>query len=392
MKKLDYEKFNYIDHTTFKRGRQKFGRIYYKDEQGKKKLFDCSLKNLDKYVSLFKHGVTFSEGWTLVNLCELYLSHRNKSVELRHHGISGIKESTHKTDSGWIKHIVKEFGNTQLDMIDRFWVQKTFVPFCHDFAISHNPKSAFKIYNYLERIIKFGDSRGYIKLCIFDKLFEGKLNYKSKKPDIPTIDEFNTIQKHCDYYFQVANFFIAVTGLRANELCALKWSNIDFKSKILRIHQTISNQTLDTTKTSNGIRETILPAKLLMELHRFKTYCDNQYNYETTEYIFPNQDGGFKNNNNLRRDKGSLQMACLKLKLVDENNRPKFTLQSLRQFFRTNMEIIYNQMHVSNKLLDYRFGHSPRSVAEKHYIDPKVMNQSENETVEVLANKLFLND
>ena len=53
------------------------------------------------------------------------------------------------------------------------------------------------------------------------------------------------------------------------------------------------------------------------------------------------------------------------------------------------MELIFDELRLNKMILDYRFGHSPRSVAERHYIHSKTINDSENDSVNVLANKLY---
>ena len=53
------------------------------------------------------------------------------------------------------------------------------------------------------------------------------------------------------------------------------------------------------------------------------------------------------------------------------------------------MELIFDELNLNKMVLNYRFGHSARNVAEQHYINRKRVNDSENESVNILANKII---
>ncbi|PAD73703.1 site-specific integrase [Paenibacillus campinasensis] len=71
---------------------------------------------------------------------------------------------------------------------------------------------------------------------------------------------------------------LAYTGMRVGELCALKWKDIDFEKKTIRITKTYWNKTNDTVKytlntpKSKASKRTILiDDELISELKKFKT-------------------------------------------------------------------------------------------------------------------------
>ena len=70
---------------------------------------------------------------------------------------------------------------------------------------------------------------------------------------------------------------LSYTGMRIGELCALKWSDIDFKSGTLQVNKTYYNEAntptlyeLTTPKTKASIREIELDPRLLSELSEHK--------------------------------------------------------------------------------------------------------------------------
>lgn len=48
---------------------------------------------------------------------------------------------------------------------------------------------------------------------------------------------------------------LSYTGMRIGELCALKWKDIDFKEKQIKIYKTYYNP------TNNTVKYTLLPPK-----------------------------------------------------------------------------------------------------------------------------------
>ena len=101
---------------------------------------------------------------------------------------------------------------------------------------------------------------------------------------------------------------------------------------------------------------------------------------QPTDFIFPDTKGNYKNIDICRTN--SIYFANKKLGY-------KFDLQSFRRFYRTEMELIFDELNLNKMVLNYRFGHSARNVAEQHYIDRKRVNDSENESVNILANKII---
>ena len=76
-----------------------------------------------------------------------------------------------------------------------------------------------------------------------------------------------------------------MTGLRRGEICGLKWSDIDFGTKIMRIQRSASAKSgggisIGETKTTTGTRNIIMPQSVIDVLRKRKQTA-------ITEWVFP---------------------------------------------------------------------------------------------------------
>ena len=67
----------------------------------------------------------------------------------------------------------------------------------------------------------------------------------------------------------------AMCGLRRSELCALQWSDVDFKNKTLSINQALvpdrnENYVLKSTKSRAGMRKVRIPEPVLADLKKYR--------------------------------------------------------------------------------------------------------------------------
>jgi integrase len=81
------------------------------------------------------------------------------------------------------------------------------------------------------------------------------------------------------------------TGIRLGELCALKWSDIDFEAGIMSVSRTVSrvknlnrngNKTMllvGSPKSNKSVRKIPLPDFMLKHAAEFKTYYTNENDY-----------------------------------------------------------------------------------------------------------------
>ena len=377
-------KYEFISSSKIKRGKNTFGRISYR-ENGVRKVLDCSIDNLEKYVCRIKYG--FDE-FTIYGLTSKYLKHRQQLVRNRQNGgYEGIKLRTYDTDYNWIKnHILKHWGAIRLDHIDERFILDTVKPFLKNPLNYKTFSTGKKIYNQLQKILDFGMERSIIKPIRFFK-FTSKSDGRNVQPKTvrptPTVEEVKKILSVVSPYYQVFLFTLATTGLRAGECLGLQWDDINFVKKTISVNKSVSIKWgVDIPKTENGFRTIPLATHLskLLKKFRFDIYKYFPNLDKKVDYIFVDAKGSFADINACR--KNSIYFANKKLGY-------KFDLQSFRRFYRTEMELIFDELNLNKMVLNYRFGHSARNVAEQHYIDRKKVNNSENESVNILANKII---
>jgi integrase len=104
---------------------------------------------------------------------------------------------------------------------------------------------------------------------------------REKKPF--TKDEIFTILKHSKVsmrcFFAIAFF----TGLRTGEIIGLKWDDIDWEERIIKIRRRIRQGVEDVPKTKNSIRDIEIIDVLMPYLveHRENTRKESEYVFET---------------------------------------------------------------------------------------------------------------
>lgn len=158
----------------------------------------------------------------------------------------------------YIKNIkAEDIQDFLLDMSYKGYATKTII---HQFSI-------FKI------VFNFARIRRYIKddETKYVVLPEGK---KAVKRRALTEEEVQTIEKYALSEDGLFPYFLLYTGLRRGEACALKYGDIDYDNAIIHVSKSAyyeGNQSkIKLPKTENGIRNVIIPQKLLDILPRGK--------------------------------------------------------------------------------------------------------------------------
>ena len=98
------------------------------------------------------------------------------------------------------------------------------------------------------------------------------------------LETFLEVIKHEEYWCDF--FYVEVmTGLRRGEICGLKWSDIDFEDKKLRIERSVAVKkgggvSIGETKTQTGTRNIFMPPSVAEVLQKRKQTA-------ITEWVFP---------------------------------------------------------------------------------------------------------
>lgn len=170
-------------------------------------------------------GKTVNE--SLENLAELWLDNKKLSV----------KESTlvrYRTIIN--KHILPLLEGYCLSDITSDLIQQHMNRLIYS---GYSGKTACDILAVIKSILKFASCKGYKTNCDL-----GIINLKNHKPEIEILTHFEQ-KKLCNYLSQNPcnkNFGILLclyTGIRIGELCALKWSDIDIRERVIKIDKTM---------------------------------------------------------------------------------------------------------------------------------------------------------
>lgn len=166
------------------------------------------------------------------------------------------------------------------------------------------------------------------------------------------------------------NTFQAYTGMRSGEICALKWSDIDFEEKTIRITKTlysdnnINNYEIITPKTKSSIRTIEVDdfiVEMLLEYRRQQNVLKMKYRneYRDEGFVFANANdykGYPRLTNNLLWRMGRL----LKLAEMDKGIKP----HSLRH---THTSLLA-EAGVSLPEIQERLGHKDDEITTSVYL------------------------
>lgn len=134
---------------------------------------------------------------------------------------------------------------------------------------------------------------GYLKISPADDLDRPKAT--SKEIEVLTPDEFRLFIEKVHPHFQTAFKTAFLCGLRAGELWALQWGDIDWQSSRLYVRRSVWKGRFQTPKTKKSIRKIDLPQQLVQELKVWKLACPvNQH-----DLVFPGLGGGIANHVNI---------------------------------------------------------------------------------------------
>jgi len=145
----------------------------------------------------------------------------------------------------------------------------------------------------MKELFKHARKWGYVKISPAEDVDRPRL--KSAEIDILDPDEFNKLFDKVHPHYQVAFLTAFLTGLRAGELWALRWGDVDWNSGKLYVKQSVWGGKFQTPKTKKYVRKIDMPQQLINELKRWKLACPiNEH-----DLCFPGLEGGIANHINV---------------------------------------------------------------------------------------------
>lgn len=195
-------------------------------------------------------------------------------------------------------NIIPKIGNIQLRKLSAEVLQ-VFVN-----SLAFAPSTVRLVFSILKSALICAEDRGLIN-NVWSKVKLPKR--KKSEVEILTIKEQRKLESVLSEKNDIGILICLYTGLRIGELCALKWSDIDFDNAVMRICGTQARidgkLTVTTPKSKSSDRIIPIPDFLLEKLKAVKS--DN-------EFVLSSKKGGMVDVRNYRkRFKGLLKLAGL---------------------------------------------------------------------------------
>lgn len=262
-----------------------------------------------------------------------------------------VKPTTYQNTKSYLEILVKDyFKNTLIDDLTVLKLQKITI------ELSKRYLNYTIHLSVINRVLKYAVLLDIIKANPLDKVIRPKQQEKRETKKAFTKDElteFLTLaEKYASPVLFVAWRTLAYTGLRRGELLALKWADIDFENRTLRVERTLvriagqlSTQSPKTKKSRRMITldphtiEILRSWRLKQKKILFKNVAGK------SELIFSNSSGGYLMESRLRDELR---------KFLRKHGLPLITVHGLRH---THASILF-EAGVEAKQIADRLGHS----------------------------------
>lgn len=255
------------------------------------------------------------------------------------------------------KYVEKIFKDAALSqMTDSFVKERLSREKCSEILSDSVQKS---IYGVLKQVLKYASVRYCLTIAPLQIPDSGTRNKPVNVLSKGEQKQLIAILYHKMNLFKLAVLLVLFTGLRLGELCALKWTDIDFENKILGVNRTVQRLYTEgyrtktilmetPPKSEHSVREIPLSSSLLELLVKFRN---------SKEYIF----GGDK-----PMEPRTMQYHFKKI--LKEAVLADTNFHILRHTFSTNC--IEDGMDV--KSLSEMLGHSDVQITLNRYVHPSM--------------------
>ena len=205
-----------------------------------------------------------------------------------------VRESTLDSYRCLTENQVKRFiGEKQLSSLTTAELQKFYIKIKNEGRVKPNRDGSYELADSMVRKIHMMLHEA-LDTAVSERLIAKnptigttipKNNYPEKLVlGDEQLETFLEAIKHEEYWCDF--FYVEVmTGLRRGEICGLKWSDIDFEDKKLRIERSVAVKkgggvSIGETKTQTGTRNIFMPPSVAQVLQKRKQTA-------ITEWVFP---------------------------------------------------------------------------------------------------------
>lgn len=249
-------------------------------------------------------------------------------------------------------------------------IEKLSNEFLNNLILQRKEKLSYSSIKIIKSLINRSLQYAYEKNIIKEKLCIGiKLKQQGvKKVDSLTKLEQQKLEKHIIANKKIYCYGILIslyTGLRIGELLSLKWQDIDFEDKIIKVQssscQVLKNHKLidieDLPKTQSSVRQLPVTNFLIKLLKELKSYQNN-----LCEYVL-------SNTNNKKISVRTYQQSFNRL--LQRLKIKHYGFHSLRHTFATRL--LENKVDI--KTISELMGHSSPTITLNRYVHTNLENK-----------------
>jgi integrase len=200
-----------------------------------------------------------------------------------------LKPSTSKGYSDIVKKRLSYFDERYLSEITTGQMQQ----YINGRKTVVKPKTVCNEVVVMKELFKHARKWGYIKINPAEDVDRPKL--EDAEIEILEPHEIEPLLEKTHSHYRVAFLTAFLTGLRAGELWALKWSDVDWNSNKLFIRQSVWKGRFQSPKTKKSKRKVDITKQLALELKKWKLACPINEN----DLVFPGIQGGIANHVNV---------------------------------------------------------------------------------------------
>ena len=275
------------------------------------------------------------------------------------------------------RHIVPALGNMKLQKLKPMHIQKYYTTLMEEKDLS--PNTVIKHHDLLNSALKAAVKQEYM----LKNPLEGVDRPKKKKHEasIYTPEQLQILFRLVEgNRLETAVKLGAYLGLRREEICGLKWDDIDFEKHTLCIYRAMTQVgteiVVKDTKTNASQRKLHIPNSLLSVLkEEYNRQAENKKRFgdgwKGIGFVIVWEDGHSYRPN---------YISELFTKFLKENNLPKIVLHELRHTFAS----ISNEAGVQEFNIGKALGHANVGTTKKIYTH--LFDQKHTAAVDAVAN------
>lgn len=308
-----------------------------------------------------------------------------------------LKTSTLVSYNGYIeKHIKPFIGAVKLSDLNGIILQEFFNEKYVSGRLDHtgglSEKTVLNIRQMLHAALRKALENGFVSANYVEHVRLQKVSIPDMR--VLSVDEqqrlITALDNHQDEY-SIGFILLLATGIRVGELCALKWSNIDFLKKIIKIRHTLQRLpnlnpddvsktiiVINSPKSERSLRDIFINDVIIEKLFSHRNYIMDKFG---TECVTDNQ---FILTRKLNKPVEPRTVQDAFKRLLKRANVEDANLHSLRHTFATRAI----EAGIDYKTLSLILGHADISTTMNRYAH--VMDDTKRAAMEIILSQLFL--